>query len=768
MLPLRAGAGVVPFDDASTIDVAVDATRLRAADLDHDGDLDLIGNLARSVRWYERDPAVAGGYVEHEIYAYGANTAIHAFEIGDVDGDGWVDALVYREVDIVNNTEILDWLENDGLPGAGLWAKHNVKTWEDSALTHQQGSTAMALGDPDGDGDLDVIVGRRSLPEPAVTWFGRILWLGNDGTPADGGWTEHVLRDSSTNIGFYSLRTGDLDQDGDLDLVGTPEDDPVARPVVWWENDGTPANGEWIEDTIESGLAHSSPCLDDLDLGDIDRDGDLDVFHVADLNAFWWENDGTPDVGEWTRHTIPASATGACSVRLADVDRDGDLDAVTDEPGVGWYENDGTPRVGSWTFHPIEDVSCDEVLVADLDGDGDPDVAGSDYQSFFSFDNLEIHRSAKLLDETTVNLLVDEAYDLLAVDLDGDGDLDLVSAAEASDHLYWHHNDGTPGPGTWTLTTLSSLPDGPRAVAAGDLDGDGDVDLVSASYNDATVAWYENDGSNANWLRRVISNGAGGAQDVVVTDLDGDGDLDVAAAQYLDNEIAWYRNDGASPPGFAGFFVDSTTFAGPRVLAAGDLDGDGDVDLAAVSETGDAAVRYTNDGTPDVGEWDLHPIDEFDVDGPKDIALVDLDRDGDLDAVVAADAGGAVTWYENEGSPIGWTGRTINGNCGRARSVPPATSTATAIRMCSSPATRTTRSGWRGTTAARRRALSRISSRRPPTASAPLSPPTSTATATSTPPRRRGGTTRSPGTKTSAASSGSPARRSPPVRSPTT
>ena len=670
ILPLRAGADAVPFGSASTIDVAAGATWLRAADLDRDGDLDLIGNLERSVWWYERDPAVAGGYVEHEVYAYPASTTIHEIEIGDVDDDGWVDVLVYREVvNLPGSSLILDWLENDGGPAAGLWTKRNIKTWGDDVFIHSQTPDSLEVADFDGDGDLDVTVGREILPETG--WEGQIEWIGNDGTPVDGGWNGHILRDWEANKRLYSLRAGDLDGDGDLDLVGTPEEYPAMRPVVWWENDGTPANGAWAEHMIESSLAHSFACRDDIDLGDIDRDGDLDVAMGMGLNLFWWENDGTPAVGEWASHAIPASATGACSVRLADVDRDGDLDAMTDEPGVGWYENDGTPRVGSWTFRAIEDVGCDEVLVADLDGDGDPDVAGSDSESFFSFENLEIHRSVKLLDETAVNNLVDEAYDLLAVDLDRDGDVDLVSAAEASDRLYWHHNDGTPGPGTWTLSAISTLPDGPRAVAASDLDGDGDTDLVSASYNDDTVAWYENTGANGDWTRRVISNAAGGAQDVVVVDIDGDGDLDVAAAQYLDNEISWYRNNGASPPGFGGFFVDSTPFVGPRALAAGDLDGDGDVDLAAVSETGDAAVRYTNDGTPDVDEWDLHPIDEFDVDGPKDIALVDLDRDGDLDAVVAADAGGAVSWYENEGSPIGWTGRTINGNCGRARSVAP-------------------------------------------------------------------------------------------------
>ena len=256
---------------------------------------------------------------------------------------------------------------------------------------------------------------------------------------------------------------------------------------------------------------------------------------------------------------------------------------------------------------------------------------------------------------------------MAAGDVDGDGDLDLVSAAEAIDRVHWHENRLATGQ-SWLPNTVSITADGARAVATGDLDGDGDVDLVSASYNDDTVAWYENDGTPG-WTRRVISSGAGGAIAVALADFDRDGDLDVACAQFLDDEVSWYRNNGAQPPTFGAYFVDSAPYDGPRSLAVGDFEGNGTPDLAVVAENGDTLVFYSNDGTPADGEWARHRLDNADVDAPRAVAAADLDRDGDSDLLVADALGDRVVWYENDGSLAGWTQRSVNVACTGARGV---------------------------------------------------------------------------------------------------
>lgn len=123
------------------------------------------------------------------------------------------------------------------------------------------------------------------------------------------------------------------------------------------------------------------------------------------------------------------------------------------------------------------------------------------------------------------------AVALEAADVDRDGDLDLVTASpEPGVATIWFRNDGDGA--TWAPLTDPELAGGQDAALAADLDGDGDVDLVSQSADDNFVAWYANDGSAAGWSVNTIVAGsyATGAWFSAPADVDGDGDLDVGAA----------------------------------------------------------------------------------------------------------------------------------------------------------------------------------------------------------------------------------------------
>ena len=122
----------------------------------------------------------------------------------------------------------------------------------------------------------------------------------------------------------------------------------------------------------------------------------------------------------------------------------------------------------------------------------------------------------------------DGAQDVKVADMDGDGDLDIVSASPLDDTIAWYENDGGVNP-TFTASDIATSADEARNIYIADLDGDGDLDIISASSADNAVAWYENNGAaNPSWTASDIATSANGAHDVYVADLDGDGDLDLS------------------------------------------------------------------------------------------------------------------------------------------------------------------------------------------------------------------------------------------------
>jgi hypothetical protein len=125
--------------------------------------------------------------------------------------------------------------------------------------------------------------------------------------------------------------------------------------------------------------------------------------------------------------------------------------------------------------------------------------------------------------------------------------------------------------------------DGAKSVFAADLDGDGDLDVLSASYRDDKIAWYENtDGLGTFGVQNVITSDADGASSIFAADMDGDGDTDVLSASWYDGKIAWYENtDGLGTFGQQNVITTNATVA--EWVIAADIDGDGDTDVLSAS-----------------------------------------------------------------------------------------------------------------------------------------------------------------------------------------
>jgi hypothetical protein len=125
---------------------------------------------------------------------------------------------------------------------------------------------------------------------------------------------------------------------------------------------------------------------------------------------------------------------------------------------------------------------------------------------------------------------------------------DILSASEVDDKIAWYESDGGSPP-SFTEHVISTAADSATSVFATDVDGDGDIDVLSASASDDKIAWYENDGASPpTFIERVISTAADAPWSVFAADVDGDGDTDVLSASQSDDKIAWYENTTPPPP----------------------------------------------------------------------------------------------------------------------------------------------------------------------------------------------------------------------------
>ena len=126
-------------------------------------------------------------------------------------------------------------------------------------------------------------------------------------------------------------------------------------------------------------------------------------------------------------------------------------------------------------------------------------------------------------------------------DVDGDGDLDLVSASSGDNTVAWYENL-VDGRFCEVKNVVDTAAIGVRTVIAADLNGDGLVDLASASKDDNTLAWYPNHGGGSFPHKIVINSQAMGAYSVVARDVDQDGSIDLVLASNADDTVALYRN----------------------------------------------------------------------------------------------------------------------------------------------------------------------------------------------------------------------------------
>ena len=346
--------------------------------------------------------------------------------------------------------------------------------------------------------------------------------------------TRQVIDDDAQSITM--VRAGDLDGDNDLDLAAC-----LFDTVVWYENlDG---EGNYGSPTVLiTGLIQSFS----LHLADLDGDDDLDIAYTSFDHGWvrWLENlDGQ---GDFSSPRVIGDVFGANDVITADLDGDLDQDAVVNGAGSNelfWYENtDGLGNFGTAQLITSTATNARSVFAADLDGDTDLDIVSSDSGDYTVtwFENLD--GNGAFSSEKVIAGTASGVAEIFIADLDGDLDMDVVTATNGDDRIAWHENlDGLGNFGPQQIITNSA--DFAISVYAVDLDNDNDVDVISASAEDGKIAWYENlDGTGNFGSQQVLENEANGTRSVIAADLDGDNDQDVVGTLRIDDKLTWYKN----------------------------------------------------------------------------------------------------------------------------------------------------------------------------------------------------------------------------------
>ena len=252
-------------------------------------------------------------------------------------------------------------------------------------------------------------------------------------------------------------------------------------------------------------------------------------------------------------------------------------------------------------------------------------------------------------------------------DVDGDGDMDVLGAAY-NDGIAWFENNGAADP-IFTERTIDGSLNGAYSVYASDVDGDGDMDVLGAAYNDG-IAWFENNGAADPIFtkRDIVTAGSFvGARTVYAVDVDGDGDMDVLGSAIGDADIAWFENNGAADPTFTEHTIDGS-FNGAYSVYAADVDGDGDMDVLGAANTANAIAWFENDGSENFTKSYIATAGTFN--GAHSVYAADVDGDGDMDVLGAAFTDDDIVWFENDGAadPT-FTKRIIEGSFNAASSV---------------------------------------------------------------------------------------------------
>ena len=643
------------FQPQVTLPVGQRPLTIRAADVNRDGHTDLLAANADddtvSVLLGRGDGSFS--FPAGAIAAAGKRPFL--FAVGDLRGDGHADIVTANS----SNGSLSVLLGATG----GSFQPHQILDVGDQPI-------GVAMADFNGDDKLDLVVTNKADDTVGVllalqaggfgpqTTFGvgtkplyvvtadldgdtdmDIVVTNNTGTSVsvllgDGHGSFSPQQELTTGATTYGVAVADVNGDGKPDIVASNYGDN-SLSILLGNGDGTFRDQQVIGNVgaLSSALA----------LGKVDADEFLDI-----VVALGGDNQVAVLLGKGDGSFQPPQAfdTGGVptGVALTDFNNDTFLDAVVSNRadnsvsvlrgnGDGTLQAHETFRVGRQPF---------SVAATDVTGDGRPDIITAN-ASDSTVSILEGHGDGTFSPQSPF-ALGKRPYAVVVADVSGDGNPDSITA---------NYNAGTVsvarGNGNGSFQTPQSfvVGDRPLAVALADLNRDGRSDLVSANSADDTVSVLLGNGDGTFQTQQAITVGQR-PSDVAVVDINGDGHLDVVVSNYDDDSVSVLLGRG---DGSFGVQQSSAVGNGPNALSAGDLNGDNKLDLVVTSIFDNSVSVLLNTGAGVGGNASFQSQATFAVGAqPYDVAIADVDGDGQPDLITANYGGNSVSVLRGDGN----------------------------------------------------------------------------------------------------------------------
>jgi len=490
----------------------------------------------------------------------------------------------------------------------------------------------VRAGDLDGDGDIDVVgVGRENALRGFI----------NDGA---GNFTPRILLDDNSEdlVLPRNVHISDIDLDGKMDLVVFSE----TLEILFYRN----INNDFQYEKNLAGVvgeSFSSSFNYIFDVADIDNDGDEDIISISTTykHLSWHENINS----DFVTHEIENIEGHYHVLKLADLDNDNDLDLVTCSNSIEerpvWIEFDSVNK----RFENIHILIDDELEIYSLDvldvhnnGSKNIVLSSHNYKGVVWID--DVYNPQDSIRTVTDTLC---PFFLLAGDIDGDEHMDVVTS-----DIAWVNYDVTVQEfdyPKWFTRYTNTIID----LGSIDVDEDGDLDVLTTLNDiDGRLGWFENVGGNVLFdsVQILVNEDFINMSDMHLVDLDGDEDIDIVLASHYPDVLAWIRNEGNSV--FSAPIVIDDVIQNPNSIDVGDIDLDGKLDI--LIETDYSVIEGVGEARAIVWYRNIDGLGNFSsankilVNGPEDkmTKLTDIDGDGDLDVICAMEGLG-LRWIEN-------------------------------------------------------------------------------------------------------------------------